>query len=40
MKLPSGQEVNKEQLVEMCEVVAMEKLMVECTFAEAFELAS
>lgn len=40
MKLPSGRDVNKEQLVEMCETVAMEKLVMECTFTEAFELAS
>ncbi len=37
MKLPSGNEVTKEQLVEMCETVIRDKFMWECTFGEAFE---
>lgn len=37
MKLPSGQEVSKETLVEMCEAVISAKMGMECTFAEAFE---
>ncbi len=37
MKLPSGCEISKERLVEMCEVIIGEKLMWECTYGEAFE---
>ncbi len=37
MKLPSGNEISKEQLVEMCEGIIGEKFMMECTCGEAFE---
>jgi len=37
MKLPSGHEISKETLVEMCELIVSEKLLWECTFGEAFE---
>jgi len=37
MKLPSGYEISKEKLVEMCEIIIGEKLMWECTYGEAFE---
>ncbi len=37
MKLPSGYEITKEQLVEMCEGIIGEKLVWECTCGEAFE---
>ena len=37
MKLPSGNEISKEKLVEMCESIIGEKLMCECTYDEAFE---
>ncbi|MBA7638614.1 hypothetical protein ES703_46270 [subsurface metagenome] len=37
MKLPSGNEISKEMLVEMCEGVIGEKFMMECPFDEAFE---
>jgi len=37
MKLPSGNEITKEQLVEMCEGIIGEKFMMECTYGEAFE---
>lgn len=37
MKLPSGNEISKETLVEMCETIISEKLLWECTYGEAFE---
>lgn len=37
MKLPSGYEINKDDLVEMCEGIIGEKFMMECTYEEAFE---
>jgi len=37
MKLPSGYEISKEKLVELCEGIIGEKFMVESTYAEAFE---
>lgn len=37
MKLPSGYEINKEELVEMCEGIIAEKFMMECPYEEAFE---
>ncbi len=37
MKLPSGNEISKETLVEMCETIIGEKLLWECTYGEAFE---
>jgi len=37
MKLPSGHEISKEKLVEMCEGVIGEKFMMGCPFDEAFE---
>ncbi len=37
MKLPSGNEVSKETLVEMCESVIRDKFMWECAYEEAFE---
>jgi len=37
MKLPSGYEISKEKLVEVCEGVIGEKFMMECTYEEAFE---
>jgi len=37
MKLPSGYEISKEKLVEMCEVIISDKFMWECSYAEAFE---
>lgn len=37
MKLPSGHEIGKEQLVVLCERIIGEKFMIECTYEEAFE---
>ncbi len=37
MKLPSGNEITKEQLVGMCERIISDKFMSECSYAEAFE---
>jgi len=37
MRLPSGNEISKEKLIEMCECIIGEKLMWECTYEEAFE---
>jgi len=37
MKLPSGYEIGKEQLVMLCERIIGEKFMIECTYEEAFE---
>ena len=37
VKLPSGYEINKEILVELCEGIIAEKFMWECSYAEAFE---
>ena len=38
MKLPSGKELTKDQLIDIFEAVVSEKFMMECTFEEAFEL--
>ncbi len=37
MKLPSGYEITKEQLVEMCKRIVSDKFLSECSYAEAFE---
>ena len=37
MKLPSGNEISKEQLVEICKGIISEKFMMECTCGEAFK---
>ncbi len=37
MKLPSGNEITKEQLVEICEGIIGDKFMSECSYAESFE---
>ena len=37
MKLPSGVEIPREKVEELCEVVIREKFQLECTTYEAFE---
>ncbi len=37
MKLPSGVEIPREKVEELCETVIREKFYLECTFHEAFE---
>ncbi len=38
MKLPSGIELPREKVEELCEVLIREKFQLECTFAEAFDM--
>ena len=37
MKLPSGVEIPRKEMEELCETVIREEFYGECTFAEAFE---
>ena len=36
MKLPSGIELSREKMKELCECIIREKFRLECKFAEAF----
>jgi len=37
MKLPSGIELPREKLEELCEIIIRDKFQLECTYEEAFE---